>query len=275
MRFGFIGLGDLGAAMAEVIGDPLTVFDVDRAAMEPFRDRARLAESVAEVGRESTLIGLCVRHDDDVRDVVAGPGGLLSAAAPGTVIAVHATVRPTTITELAELAERRGVSLFDAAVSGGPHVARRRQQSCIVGGDAAVIERARPLLESFSSSIVHAGALGQGMVLKFANNLTTYMAMAAAVESYRLVEAAGIDPALLTRIMTANGNLTETMRLFVDYRSANARELTEGGPFRDVQAAVAGLAEKDLGLAVEAGNHLGVNLLAAAALRGVFRGVVL
>jgi 3-hydroxyisobutyrate dehydrogenase-like beta-hydroxyacid dehydrogenase len=275
MHFGFIGLGDLGAAMAEVIGDPLTVFDVNRAAMEPFGARACLAESVAQVGREATLIGLCVRNDDDVRAVVSGPDGLLSTAAPGTVIAVHATVRPTTIIELAELADRRGVSLFDAAVSGGPHVARRRQQSCIVGGSAAVIERARPLLESFSSSIVHAGALGQGMVLKFANNLTTYMEMAAAVESYRLVEAAGIDPALLTKIMTANGNLTETMRLYVDYRTANARELLEGGPFRDVQAAVAGLAEKDLGLAVEAGSRVGVTLLATAALRGVFRGVVL
>ena len=268
MRFGFIGLGDLGYAMARMIPEPLCVFDVSAPAMEPFRDRARLATSAGEVGQHADLIGLCVRNDQDVCDVISGAGGLIEHAAPGTVIAVHSTVM-----EQAARAAERGIFVFDAAVSGSADDALQKRQVCMTGGDPEILARARPLLDSFSRQIIHAGALGQGMVLKFANNLTTYLQLAATVESYALVEAAGIDPQMLTNVMADNGNLTRVMILYHQYRTEHAAE-THDTPFWIAQQALAGLAEKDLHHAIEAGAAHGLELRAADAIRTHFRAII-
>jgi 3-hydroxyisobutyrate dehydrogenase len=273
MRFGFIGLGDLGNAMARMLPEPLCVFDVSVPAMEPFRDRARLADSAGEVGQHADLIGLCVRNDQDVCDVISGPGGLIEHAAPGTIIAVHSTVMPQTVIDQAARAAEHGISVFDAAVSGSADDALQKRQVCMTGGDPDVLAKARPLLDAFSRQIIHAGALGQGMVLKFANNLTTYLQLAATVESYALVEAAGIDPQLLTNVMADNGNLTRIMKLYNEYRTAHAAE-THDTPFWIAQQALAGLAEKDLHHAIEAGAVHGVELRAANAVRTHFRAII-
>lgn len=273
MRFGFIGLGDLGHAMAAMLPDPLCVFDLSSDAMAPFRERAVLAASAGEVGRHADLIGLCVRNDQDVRDVISGPGGLIEHAAPGTIVAIHATVLPQTVVTQAELAAEHGIIVFDAAMSGGSQDALARRQVCMVGGTSEVIARARPLIDAFSSVVVHAGGLGQGMVLKFANNLTTYFALAATVESYALVEAAGIDPALLTQVMSGNGNLTTVMRLYNEYRTQHAGEARDM-PFWVAQQALAGLAEKDLQHAIEAAAVHGVTLSGAEAVRAQMRRII-
>ena len=117
-----------------------------------------------------------MRHDADVTAVVSGPDGLLDTIRPGGIIAIHSTVLPKTIRALAETAEAKGVHLIDAAVSGGPAGAAARTLVTMVGGDAAILEQARPMLAAFSGTIVHAGAIGMGMALKLCNNLVTYMA---------------------------------------------------------------------------------------------------
>ncbi|MBB4632674.1 NAD(P)-dependent oxidoreductase [Sphingosinicella soli] len=273
MRFGFIGLGDLGHAMAAMLPDPLCVYDVSAPAMEPFRNRAVLATSAGDVGRHADLIGLCVRNDQDVCDVISGPDGLIHHAASGTIVAIHSTVMPETVTAQAAIAAQHGIMVFDAAVSGSAQDALDKRQVCMVGGDEATISAALPLLEAFSRQIVHAGSLGQGMVLKFANNLTTYLQLAATVESYALVEAAGIDPALLTRVMTDNENLNRMMKLYQQYRAAHADE-DGNSPFWIAQQALAGLAEKDLHHAIEAGARQGLTLRAAEAVRANIRQII-
>jgi 3-hydroxyisobutyrate dehydrogenase-like beta-hydroxyacid dehydrogenase len=142
--------------------------------------------------------------------VLIGPNGLLSGLARGTVVAIHATVRPSTITSLAKIAVEHSISVFDAAVSRSPGP-KAFQVTCMVGGDNHVIEKARPLIDAYSCKVIHAGALGAGMSLKLANNLVTYIQLLAAVEGYRLAKASGLDIALLTDLMKSNGNMTPSM----------------------------------------------------------------
>src|SRR5579859_4461816 len=174
MRVGYIGLGMIGSAMAEQLiapGMEATVFDVFPKAMAPFEGKARLASSPADLGRAVELVGICVLNDDQVRSVLTGPDGLLQTLAKGSIVAIHSTVRSSTVKELAETAAAKGVHVIDAAVSGGPMAARAKKLVCMVGGDDTILERAKPLLTAYCGNIIHAGGIGMGMALKVSNNL--------------------------------------------------------------------------------------------------------
>src|SRR5882757_3928214 len=162
MRAGFIGLGHIGADMAKSLAAApfeLTVFDVAPGALSRFDGIARLAGSAADVGRHSEIVGVCVRDDVQLRAALTGPQGLLEGLGQRGIILIHSTVRATTIRELAHLASEQGVDLIDAAVSRTVHGKATRFVCSMVGGDPAVMERARPVLEAFSTEIVHTGPL--------------------------------------------------------------------------------------------------------------------
>jgi 3-hydroxyisobutyrate dehydrogenase-like beta-hydroxyacid dehydrogenase len=276
MNLGFIGLGNIGRPMAEALltaGHQVTVFDNFAAAMTPFEGRATLAASPAELGRRADLVGVCVRDDKDVQDVLSGPKGLLSGIAKGGVIAIHATVQPSTITSLAKLAATSSIAVFDAAVSRSPGP-KAFQVTCMVGGDREVIEKARPLIDAFSCKVIHAGALGAGMTLKLSNNLVTYIQLLAAVEGYRLARASGLDIALLTDLMKSNGNLTTSMAAYMQGRIAGPAAFGTDA-FGKAQAALEILAKKDLDLALESAEEFGVTLPTTHAVRELFHNVIL
>jgi 3-hydroxyisobutyrate dehydrogenase len=276
MKLGFIGLGHIGRPMAEELlaaGHPVTVFDSFAPAMTPFEDRATLATSPADLGRRADLVGVCVRDDRDVQDVLGGPSGLLSGMAEGGVIAIHATVRPSSIVSLAKLAAASSIAVFDAAVSRSPGP-KGFQVTCMVGGNPEVIERARPLIDAFSCRVIHAGALGAGMSLKLSNNLVTYIQMLAAVEGYRLARSSGLDTALLTDLMKSNGNLTATMAAYIQGRTVGPAAFGTDA-FGKAQAAVEILAKKDLDLALESAREFGITLPTTEAVRELFHEVTL
>ena len=108
--------------------------------------------------------------DDDVRQVVLGEEGVLAGMGEGGVLAIHSTIHPSTVTELVAPAAARGVSVIDAPVSGGSPRAAVGELLVMVGGDAAALETATPVLESFASAIVHLGGLGSGLIAKGINN---------------------------------------------------------------------------------------------------------
>ena len=136
------------------------------------------------MGERADVIGICVPADDHVRAVVNGPQGLLAGVKPGAVIAIHSTILPATALEIAEAARPLGVAVLDACVTGGAARAQQKQITYIVGGDADALEKARPVFESHSVKIIHAGALGNGAKLKLCINLVTYIQWAAAYESF-------------------------------------------------------------------------------------------
>jgi 3-hydroxyisobutyrate dehydrogenase len=137
-----------------------------------------------------------------------------------------------------------------------------------VGGDPAVLERARPVLEAFSTAIVHAGPLGSGMVVKTCNNLVTFIEYTAAHESFRLAAANGVDPAVLRRVMTENGNLTPSMAAFIESRASGPVRLGQA-EFAELQTRIGKLSEKDLDVALDLARDSGLTLAATKRVRAL------
>jgi 3-hydroxyisobutyrate dehydrogenase len=215
LRVGFIGLGNQGKPIAAHLapaGFETTVYDL---AEEPVRELvtggAHAAKSPREVGERADVIGICVPADEHVRAVAYGADGLLAGVKPGAVIAIHSTILPGTALEIAEAAKPLGVAVLDACVTGGAERAKAKQITYIVGGDADALAKARPVLESNSVKIIHAGPLGDGAKLKLCINLITYLQWAAAWESFQLAKAVGLDTQVLEEAGQANGQLTPLM----------------------------------------------------------------
>jgi 3-hydroxyisobutyrate dehydrogenase len=253
VRTGFVGLGNIGAPMARRLcaaGLRPHLYDVSDAALQPFAslDCVR-AGSLADLASNVDVVGISVRDDAQLEAVLGGEQGLLAHLPAAAVVLVHSTVRPATVRAMEPAARVRGIDLLDAPVTGGAHYAERGELTTMVGGSAVALGKARPVLDAFSRKVVHAGALGAGMVLKAANNLVTMLELVAAHESSRLVERGGVDPALLREVMTENGNLTETMRRFLDFRRDGERQLGPEG-FVDFQTRMGQLVTKDLEVAL-------------------------
>ena len=211
MRVGFIGLGSQGGPMARRIvegGHETTLWARRPATLEPFADTAaKIAESLAELAAASDLVCLCVVGDADIEELTDGEDGLLAAMQPGGVIAVHSTVHPNTCRDLAKKADSQGVSIVDAPVSGGGPAASEGRLLMMVGGDADVVERCRPVFETYADPVVHLGDLGSGQTTKLLNNLlfTANLGTAAAVLS--LADALGVSPDRLTEVVSrSSGN---------------------------------------------------------------------
>jgi len=211
VRVGFIGLGSQGGPMARRIvegGHETTLWARRPATLEPFADTAaKIAESLAELAAASDLVCLCVVGDADIEELTDGEDGLLAAMQPGGVIAVHSTVHPNTCRDLAKRADSQGISIVDAPVSGGGQAASEGRLLVMVGGDADVVERCRPVFETYADPVVHLGDLGSGQTTKLLNNLlfTANLGTAAAVLS--LADALGVSPDRLTEVVSrSSGN---------------------------------------------------------------------
>ena len=198
MKVGFIGLGSQGGPMARRIvegGYETTLWARRPATLEPFADTpAKLAESPAELAAASDLVCLCVVGDADIEEITGGEDGLIAAMKPGGIVAVHSTVHPNTCRSLAERADARGVSVIDAPVSGGGPAASEGRLLVMVGGDADVVERCRPVFETYADPVVHLGDLGSGQTTKLLNNLLFTANLGTAAAALSLADALGVSP---------------------------------------------------------------------------------
>jgi 3-hydroxyisobutyrate dehydrogenase-like beta-hydroxyacid dehydrogenase len=277
MRVGFIGLGNMGHAQAAEIargGFDLAVYDAWPQTLESFRGRARLAGSPAQVAHTADIVCVCVRDDEQVRAVIQGPEGLVSSIAPGALVLVHSTVSPATITAMAAATAERGAELIDAAVTRtrygtaqGPFVLT------MTAGDPALTERARPVLSTFSTQVVHAGPLGAGMALKITNNFVTWLHVLTIQQAFALAQAGSVEIEKLREVMTGNGNLTPVSRAVIDALVRDAGSMSEERrAFAESQGKIG---EKDLELALEFARAGGVNLsLARYAREGILRSML-
>jgi 3-hydroxyisobutyrate dehydrogenase len=211
IRIGFIGLGAQGGPMARRIveaGYPMTLWARRPASVEPFADTtAKVAGSPAELAADSDLVCLCVVGDADVNEVTGGQHGVLAGVKPGSVIAVHSTVHPSTCVELAKKAANHDVSVIDAPVSGGGPAAAEGRLLVMVGGDVSVVERCRPVFETYADPVVHLGDLGSGQTTKLLNNLLFTANLATAATALSLGKALGVSPGRLSDVISrSSGN---------------------------------------------------------------------
>lgn len=218
-RIGFIGLGDIGAPMALRIldaGHPLRVFNRTAARAAPFVERGVAVEPTpAALARSCDLIFLCVTHAAAVEEVVFGPSGLASAGRPDHLVVDLSTIEPTASRALAARWEAGcGAGWIDAPVSGGPAGARAGTLAVMAGGDAARIDRARPVLMSFAGRVTRMGPLGCGVATKACNQMLNFGTAAVIAETLNFAARFGIDPTLLPEAVAGGFADSQVLRHF-------------------------------------------------------------
>ncbi len=259
-RVGFVGLGNIGKPMALRLaaaeGIDLCVYDVAREPLVELEAAgAGVAESVAALAARSEVVCVMVRDDDQVRDVL---GGILGAAVDGLTVVIHSTVAPGTPAELADLAAPHGIRVVDAPVSGGAMGAADGTLAIMVGGPDDAFAAARPALDVLGTKVVHAGPIGAGTRFKLARNLMHFVAFTAAGEAQRLAEAAGLDVAELGRVVRHTDAITGGPGAIMLRDTAAPIDPSDFwyGIFEHVVA----LGEKDLSLAIDLADDLGVDV---------------
>ncbi len=256
---GFVGLGQIGAPMAGRLVDwpgGLIVYDLRPEAARPLVEQgAILAASVRELGAQCEVISIMVLNDEQVREVVAD---LLATVRPGTVVAVHSTIRPETAEELAVTAAAHDVNLLDVPVSGGFIGAHEGTLAAMVGGERAAFEIAKDVFAKWASVVVHMGPAGAGTRTKLARNLLHFIAFTGAGEAQRLAEAAGLDLRKLARVVRHSDSVTGGPGAIM-LRDTTA-QLHPGDDWFEVLSHTRDLGEKDLALALDLADALGVDL---------------
>ena len=255
-RVGFVGLGSQGAPMARRIVDsgfPTTLWARRAATLEPFADTdAAIATSPAELGAASDFLCVCVVDDSGVDEVLRGPDGALGSMADGSVVVLHSTVHPATCVRLQ--GDFPTIHVLDAPVSGGGHKAAARELLVMVGGPAEVVERSRPILETFGNPVLHVGPLGAGQEAKLLNNMVFTAQLVLATEAFDLAAARGLDPAAISTVLALGSGRAYAAEVVAN----SGYDLAAFGP-------VAGaLLAKDVGILAEHARLTDSTLLATA-----------
>ena len=262
-RLGFIGLGIMGRGMAANLlaaGHELTVWN--RTPEKSDGLDAQIAASPQEVGTESDIVFVCVSDTPDVEAVIFGDDGVIHGMTQGDVLVDHSTISPVATTRFAAAASGLGVEWVDAPVSGGSEGAERGTLAVMAGGPVAVLERVRPFMESYSSSIVHVGEEpGSGQMVKAVNQVLVVLNQLAASEALMLADAAGLD---LKKTLAA-----------VEGGAAGSWMLSNRGPQmieRDWRPGFTiDLQQKDLRLVLEAADQVGAVMPGVALVYQLYR----
>jgi len=198
VKIGWIGTGVMGSSMCGHLidaGHQAAIYSRTRERAEPLLAKgAAWADTPAAAAAEADVTFTMVGFPSDVRAVVLGPEGVLAGAGAGSVVVDMTTSQPSLAQEIAEAASANGVDSLDAPVSGGDVGARNAALSIMVGGDAAVLERVRPLLESMGKTIVHQGPAGAGQHTKMVNQVLIATGMIGVCEALLYAHRAGLDP---------------------------------------------------------------------------------
>jgi 3-hydroxyisobutyrate dehydrogenase-like beta-hydroxyacid dehydrogenase len=242
-----LGAGRMGSAMAERLagqGIAVVVYNrsPDRAHELAERIGARVADTPAEAASGAAVVISMVADDVAVRALYDGPDGVPAGIGPDAVAVDMSTVLPDTIRAIAPAVQARGAGVLDAPVSGSVGGALNGELTIMAGGDAADLERARPVLDRLAKRVFHMGELGSGAVMKLAVNTLIYGLNGAVAEGLVLAERNGIDRSLAYDVLAASAAGAP----FVGYKRAAFVE-----PEATPVAFSLALAEKDLRLIAE------------------------
>jgi 2-hydroxymethylglutarate dehydrogenase len=261
MKAGFIGIGQMGIHMARHIqaaGHSLVVHDVNRSAAAPLLETgAEWAGSPGEVARACDTVITCLPTPQIVEDVVYGSQGLMSGWKNQDIYIDMSTNSPSLVRRVAKDAGAMGVAVLDAPVSGGTRGAEAGTLTIMVGGDAASLERARPVLEPMANKIFHLGEVGCGNVAKLVNNMIGLTCNSACAEGFVLGVKAGIEPQMLYDLLTVSTANNWSLQQY-------PRTVFKGNFAPGFKVA---LAHKDINLAIGLGEEYGVPLRVAEAVR--------
>ncbi|MFH1330129.1 MAG: NAD(P)-dependent oxidoreductase [Actinomycetota bacterium] len=264
-RIGFIGLGTMGGGMARNLlakGHAIAVWNrsPDRVAAL-VRAGATAAEGPASLAGRCDLVIVCVSDTPDVEQITLGPGGILEGLAAGSLVIDHSTISPRATLALAAAVTARGAHWLDAPVSGGSEGAARGTLSIMVGGEPGQVERARPYLEAYGTTITHVGPNGAGQMAKLVNQILVVVTQQGVGEALLLAQAGGLD--LNRTIDAVKGGAAGSWML------ANRGPQMAGRDWRP--GFTIDLQQKDLRLVLEAADEMGVPLPGTALVFQLYR----
>jgi 3-hydroxyisobutyrate dehydrogenase-like beta-hydroxyacid dehydrogenase len=254
MKVGFIGLGHMGGHMARHLleaGFDLSVCDVRKEAAKPLLDKgAKWADTPEIMAKTCQVVVSCLPGPADVEQIVYGASGLLKSWKTGDIYIDMSTNSPTLLRKIAVDAKPKGVAVLDAPVSGGEPGAKAATLAIMVGGDAAILDKARPVLEKIGAKIFHMGDIGCGNVAKLVNNLISITCNAITAEGFVLGARAGIDCTKLQELVNVStGN---------NFTAQHYHESVLQGNFNPGFRVA--LAAKDISLAMALSKEYGIPL---------------
>jgi len=248
---GFIGLGVMGEPMAGHLakaGHTLALFDVRAGQATRIASTlpgASAPASPADVARRSDIVITMVPNGQVVRDLVAGPEGLLAGFRPGSLLLDTSSSEPWLTHESGRLLAERGVAMVDAPVSGAQWGAEQAELVFMVGGEAIDVARVRPLLDVMGRAVFHLGPLGAGHAMKCLNNLITSVNFIALAEGLVIGKRYGLDPSVMTDVLNESTGMSWVSQTHVKKRIIS-RAFDD--PFK------LALMLKDIGIATELGR---------------------
>ena len=258
MEVGFVGLGAMGRPMAQHLqraGHRLHLWARRPESVAPFAGSdAVMHATPAELAAATDVAFTIITTSEDVERVALGAGGFIEGARPGWVHVDMSTIAPGTTRRVAAALGERGAAMLDAPVSGGAVAAQAGTVAMMVGGDEAVLERVRPLLECFARAVVHVGGNGAGEVAKACNQMIMVAAIQACAEAMLLAQAHGVDLAAVRSALMGGSAASRMLDVMGD------RMLR-----RDFAAGIeARLHHKDFGILMDEAARLGAPLPIAA-----------
>ncbi len=201
---GFIGLGHMGTPMVKSLlkqGYQVKIFDVVADAVAACaEDGAIPTLSLSELASDAEVIFTMLPTGQDVENVWLNQAGLLNHAKPGTLLIDSSSIDVQTTRRLADLAEKKGLHVLDAPVSGGVAGAKAGTLTFMVGGNEEDFLTAKPILASMGTTIVHAGPHGNGQAAKICNNMILGISMIAVSEAFTLAKKLGLSAEKLFEI---------------------------------------------------------------------------
>jgi 2-hydroxy-3-oxopropionate reductase len=265
MAIGFIGVGNMGLPMAEHLlgsGEELVVYDMRETALAPLTARqARPAKSVREVADRCGTVFVSLPTLPALREVVLGKDGAIHGS--GMKVLVNTcTVGTPMVEEMEKTLADKGIGLVDCPISGGPPGARAGTLSVMVSGDPALIEKIMPLISRWGPVTIAGTKPGLAQVLKLTNNILSAVALAASSEAFVMGAKGGVDPEVLVKaINVGSGRNSATLDKIP--RSVLNRGFDYGAPMH--------ILTKDVDLAIEQGERLGIPMWVCQAARLMFK----
>jgi 3-hydroxyisobutyrate dehydrogenase len=267
-RIGFVGLGRMGAHMARNLlkaGHEVVVFDIVPAAVDAVvASGAKAAFSSAAAAQDADVVITMLPAGEQVRDAWLGQGGLARASRADALLMDCSTIDVATARDVAAAAGR---PFLDAPVSGGVGGAEAGTLTFMVGGEAAALERAKPILSAMGKTIVHCGDAGAGQVAKLCNNMMLAATMAVTSEAFVMAERLGLPAQALYDVCSKSTAMSWALNMSCPVpgpvpTSAANRDFAPGF--------TAALMRKDLGLAQQAARDAGVDAKVGALALALF-----
>ncbi|MBT3792563.1 MAG: NAD(P)-dependent oxidoreductase [Rhodospirillales bacterium] len=197
-KLSFIGLGVMGGPMAGHLakaGYDVTVYNRTASKAKAWVDEygGSSAETPEEAGQGADIVFACVGNDDDLRDVTLGPSGAFGGLKPGAIFVDHTTASAHVARELEKAASVAGFGFLDAPVSGGEAGAINGTLTIMTGGDGAVFETAKPVMETYAQAVTLMGPAGSGQLTKMVNQICVAGVVQGLAEGLNFGARAGLD----------------------------------------------------------------------------------